>query len=172
MRHSFFVLLSLSLLLNSCNDGDVITVELEFDKILALCGDEDSANYVIFDTKEDPYESLTLLFPGTSANDLIFNPPSSPYEGSFSVNQNSIRFNYRTYDGDPLDLICQEIPSSTVNIIEDFEASNGEVNFTSTFVDIDGIRTVTVEFTITNLDLDILNSTLEFLGTYTTSFSL
>jgi hypothetical protein len=172
MRYSLFVLISLSLLLFSCNDGDIITVELEFDQILKRCGDVNSENYVIYDTKENPFESLTLLFPGSSANDLIFNPTTSPHEGSFSINESSTLFNYRTYNGDPSGLICAEIPSSTVNIIEDYKATSGLVTYTSTFVDVDGTRTVTVEFSITNLDLDILNSTFEFFGTYTTSFQL
>lgn len=172
MRYSLFALLSICFMLHSCNDGDVITIELEFDQLLELCGDQNSTNYVIYDTKEDPFESLTLLFPGSSTNDLIFNPVNNPHTGSFSINGSSVRFNYRTYDGDPSGLICQEIPSSSVNIIEDYEAENGLVTYTSTFVDADGTRTVTVEFSITNLNLDILNSTFEFLGTYTISFPL
>jgi len=171
MRKLFLILLPI-LIITSCNDGDIITIELEFDKELSLCGDTNSENYVIYDTKSDPNESLTLLFPTGTTNNLIFNPVDNPHEGILIINGSSIRFNFRTYDGNPLDLICQEIPSSTVNITNDYEASNGEVNYTSTFVDVDGTRTVTVEFTITNLDLDILNSTSEFIGTYTTSFQL
>jgi hypothetical protein len=172
MRYSLFVLISLSLLLFSCNDGDIITVELEFDQILKRCGDANSENYVVYDTKENPFESLTLLFPGSNTNDLIFNPINSPHTGSFNINQNSIRFNYRTYDGDMSNLICADIPPSDINIIDDYEATSGLVTYTSTFVDVDGTRTVTVEFSITNLDLDILNSTFEFFGIYTTSFQL
>jgi len=137
MRQSILTLLSICLLLHSCNDGDIITVELDFDQILERCGDENSENYVIYDTKDDPYESLTLLFSGSSTNDLIFNPTTSPHEGSFTINGSTTLFNYRTYDGDPSELICAEIPSSTVNIIEDFKATSGAVNYTSTFIDDD-----------------------------------
>ncbi len=172
MRQSFFALLCFCLLLQSCNDGDVITVELTFDQILERCGDENSENYVIYDTKVDPNESLTLLFPVSSTNNLIFNPINNPHTGNFNIDGSSVRFNYRTYNGDPSELICQEIPSSSVTIIEDYIAESGLVTYTSTFIDADGTRTVTVEFTITNLDLDILNSTFEFLGTYTWSFPL
>ena len=137
MRQSIFILLSLCFLLHSCNDGDIITVELDFDQILERCGDVNSENYVIYDTKDDPYESLTLLFSGSSTNDLIFNPQTSPHEGSFTINGSSTLFNYRTYDGDPSELICAEIPSSTVNIIEDYKATSGTVNYTSKFIDDD-----------------------------------
>ncbi len=137
MRQSLFALLSLCLILNSCNDGDIITVELQFDQELSLCGDENSENYVIYDTKADPNESLTLLFPGSSTNDLIFNPVNNPHTGSFNINGSSVRFNYRTYDGDPSGLICEEIPSSNVNIIDDYESTSGTVTYISTFVDDD-----------------------------------
>ena len=88
------------------------------------------------------------------------------------INNNTVKFNYRTYNGDPLQLICQEIPSSSVDIIKDYVAENGTVYYTSTFEDENGVRTVTVEFTIEDLDLDILSSTNELLGTYTYSFTL
>ena len=71
-----------------------------------------------------------------------------------------------------MELICNDLPSSSVNIIRDYEAQTGTVNYTSEYVDDAGVRTVTVAFSITNLDLDILNSTLEELGTYTYSFAL
>lgn len=146
MRYSFLALLSLGLLLHSCNDGDIIIVELEFDEILELCGDENIEefedyenlnNYVIYDINTDPYESLILLFPTGTTNNLIFNPTTTPHEGSFSVNGTSVRFNYRTYDGDPSGLICADIPDSNVNIIDDYEAMSGTVNYTSLFVDDD-----------------------------------
>lgn len=172
MRKSFLILLVIIFTITSCDDGDIITIDLEFDKTLKLCGDENSTNYVIYTLKEDANESLTLLFPVNTANNLIFNPTETPYLGSFNINNNTVKFNYRTYNGDPLELICQEIPSSIIDIIKDYEAESGTVNYISTFEDDNGVRTVTVEFTIENLDLDILNSTNEVLGAYTYSFTL
>ena len=137
MRKSLFILLSLSLFLLSCNDGDVIIFELAFDQELSKCGNENNDNYVIYDTNDDPFESLTLLFPTSTANNLIFNPVNNPHEGSFNINGTSVRFNYRTYDGSPSELICEEIPSSEVSILEDQEASSGLVNYVSTFIDDD-----------------------------------
>lgn len=172
MRKSFFLLLVTIFTITSCDDGDIITVDLEFDKTLTLCGDENSANYVIYTLKDGADESLTLLFPVNATNNLIFNPVDNPHTGSFDINNSTVKFNYRTYNGDPLELICQEIPSSSVNIIKDLEAERGTVYYTSTYEDVTGIRTVTVEFTIENLDLDILNSTEEVLGTYTNLITL
>ncbi len=159
-------------MLSSCNDGDILTVNLEFDKELSLCGDENSNNYVIYDTKTDPNESLTFLFPVSSANNLIFKPVDNPHTGDLDINNSSIKFNYRIYDGDPSGLICQEIPSSTVNITKDYTAEDGTIEYISTYEDVDGVRTVTITFNITILDLDVINTTNGVLGTYTHSFSL
>ena len=64
MRRIFSILFSVVLLLNSCDDGDIITVDLAFDQTLSLCGDENSDYYVVYDViDEGPYESLTLKFP-------------------------------------------------------------------------------------------------------------
>jgi len=172
MRKSLFILFISVFTITSCDDGDIITIDLEFDKELALCGDVNSSNYVIYDVKNDPDESLTLLFPVNDANNLIFNTVDNPHTGSLTINNSTVKFNYRTYNGDPLELICQDIPSSSVTITNDYVATNGMVDYTSTYVDDAGIRTVTVEFTVFDLDLDILNSTEEILGTYIWSFSL
>lgn len=135
MRKLFFFCL-LSLIITSCDDGDIITVELEFDQELSLCGDTESDNYVVYDTKTDPNESLTLLFPSNSSTDKIFNPETTPY--TFEINiSSSVRFNYRTYNGNPSGLICEEIPDSDVSITKDYEASGGTVMTETTFVDDD-----------------------------------
>lgn len=135
MRKLFFFCF-LSLIIASCDDGDIITVELEFDQELSLCGDTESDNYVVYDTKTDPNESLTLLFPSNSSTDKIFNPETTPY--TFEINiSSSVRFNYRTYNGNPSGLICEEIPDSDVSITKDYEASGGTVMTETTFVDDD-----------------------------------
>lgn len=123
-------------LITSCNDGDIITVELEFDQNLSLCGDSESDNYVVYDIKTDPNESLTLLFPSNSTTDLIFNPSETPYDYEFSISS-SVKFNYRTYNGNPTGLICEEIPDSDVSITEDYSASGGMVVTQTTFIDDD-----------------------------------
>jgi len=135
MRKLFFICF-ISLLIASCDDGDIITIELEFDQELSLCGDTESDNYVVYDIKTDPNESLTLLFPSNSSNDKIFNPSTTPYTSEFNISS-SVRFNYRTYNGDPSGLICEEIPDSDVSITQDYEASGGTVMTETTFVDDD-----------------------------------
>ncbi len=125
-----------SILLTACNDGDVFTVELNFEDVLTLCP-EITESYLVYKTKPDPFESLSIIFPQNATNNLIFNPTVSPYDSELTINMSSIRFNYRTYDGDPINLICTLIPGSDVNIIEDFEADSGTIQTLSTFIDSD-----------------------------------
>lgn len=133
------IALVLILLFNlSCDDGDIIDINLGFDQQLQRCGDTDSANYVVYDIIDDgPFESLTLLIPSNNNTNTIFNPNTTPFEGTLTINGTSIRFNYRTYDGNPSGLICEEIPVSDVNIIEDYEAGSGTVFYSSVFADDD-----------------------------------
>ena len=65
MRPLLLILFCCTTLL-SCNDGDVLNIQLDFDKNLTLCGDSGSSNYILYDTKDDPFESLTLLFPNNA----------------------------------------------------------------------------------------------------------
>ena len=137
MRKLSILFFCLTFLIQSCDDGDIITFELEFDQTLSLCGDTESDNYVIYDIKTDPNESLTLLFPSDATTDLIFNPETTPYTDDLNINNNSVRFHYRTYNGDPSGLICEEIPDADVSITENYFASNGTVLTETTFTDDD-----------------------------------
>lgn len=137
MRKFYFLLFCFAFILSSCDDGDIIKFELDFDQDLSICGDSNSANYVTYDIKTDPNQSLTLIFPSNTTTDKIFNPSTTPYTDDFSINNTSVRFNYRTYNGDPSGLICQEIPDSEVSIIEDYSATGGTVLTETTYVDDD-----------------------------------
>ena len=171
MRKLLYLFLVSFLFTASCDDGDIITINLDFDEELELCAN--GLNYVVFDTKTDPYESITLLFPVNDANNLIFDPVNNPHSGTLTINGSSIKFNYRTYDGDPVgELICEEIPSSSVNIIKDYQAESGTIEYQTTYEDIDNRRYITVAFTAKGLDLEILNSTEEFLGTFEWDYEL
>ena len=133
-------LLCLCLLVSTCDDGDVIEVELDFDKVLSVC-DLSSANYFLYDTKKDPSESLSLIFPKNSTTDLIFNPPTNNYETVLVINGTNTKFNYRTYDGNPENLLCNLLPDAATNILKDYEATSGIVTIITTYVedDDDGI---------------------------------
>lgn len=135
MRTLLFLFL-FGLLATSCDDGDIIDIELDFEDKLVLCN-ETSNSYLIYKTKKDPFESLSLIFPSTNAYDPIFSPTEPKVEGSFSINGSSIRFVYRTYDGNPKELMCSLIPGSDTNIIKNYEAESGTVNYVSAYLDDD-----------------------------------
>ena len=121
----------------SCNDGDVISVQLDFDKNLTLCGNETSQNYILYDTKNTPFESLTLLFNNNSQVQSIFNTENSGNIQTIPINGNSVKFNYRTYNADPNNYICQDIPDANVSVITNYEALSGNAVFVTTFLDDD-----------------------------------
>jgi len=133
----FLALIFSCFVLFSCNDGDVISVELDFDKSLTLCGDETTSNYILYDTKTTPFESLMLLFPNNSQAEVIFNTENSGAIQILTVNGNSVKFNYRTYTADPNTYICQDIPDANVSVTDNYEASSGNAVFTTTFEDDD-----------------------------------
>ena len=133
----FLVLIFSCFVLFSCNDGDVISVELDFDKSLTLCGDETTSNYILYDTKTTPFESLMLLFPNNSQAEAIFNTENSGTIQTLTINGNSVKFNYRTYTADPNTYICQDIPDANVSVTDNYEASSGNAVFTTTFEDDD-----------------------------------
>ncbi|MDB4094139.1 hypothetical protein N9524_00985 [Flavobacteriaceae bacterium] len=135
MRSVLILLFSCSFFL-SCDDGDVLNVEFDFDQDLTLC-EINTNSYILYDTKEDPFESLTLLFPKNATNMAIFKPTTPEEITEMSLNGSSVRFNYRTYTGDPTDYICQVIPDATVSVNQDYEAKSGTIIFTSTFEDDD-----------------------------------
>jgi len=132
-----FLIFILSVFTFSCNDGDVISVQLDFDKNLTLCGDESSQNYILFDTKSAPFESLTLLFSNNSQTQSIFNTENSGDIRTINIDGSSVKFNYRTYNADPNTYICQDIPDANVSVINNYEALSGYAVFTTTFLDDD-----------------------------------
>ncbi|WP_298902790.1 hypothetical protein [uncultured Psychroserpens sp.] len=136
MRQLIYICL-IGLLALSCDDGDVFEVNLEFDQTLELCIDANAGDYLLYDTKTSPNESLSLLFP-ISGNEDIFNPPMTGFTETLGINNTSVIFNYRTYSGDPNGLICQVIPDPGTNIIEDYPAAAGaSAEFTTLFDDDD-----------------------------------
>ncbi|WP_157491883.1 hypothetical protein [Gelidibacter mesophilus] len=128
--------LCLCLLVSACDDGDIIEVELDFDRTLEICN-LDPTVYFLFDTKTDPSESLSLIFPNNSTTSLIFNPPTNNYESTLTINGTNTKFNYRTYDGNPTNLICNLLPDANTNILNDYAATSGTVYVITTYVDDD-----------------------------------
>ena len=137
-----FYLIFCFVFLTACNDGDILTVELEFDKELELCTN-DVASFLIYDLREDPNESLSLIIPRNEVNNV---PEDYPYTEPtpidaptiLSINGTTIRFIYRTYNRAVANgELCNVVPPADLNIVEDYEAATGTVEVITTVVDDD-----------------------------------
>ncbi len=124
-------------LITACNDGDIMDVELDFDEELTLC-ELSTTEYLVYKIKSDPYESLSLIFPRNATTNAMFSPATTPHATEFNINNSSVKFNYRTYDGNPANLLCQLVPDPNTNITNDYFATSGIVQVITTFYDDDG----------------------------------
>ena len=138
---SFF---SVLFLMTSCNDGDVLQVQLDFDKDLSLCqiqtedqGSSLTSSFLFYDTRNDPFQSLTLLIPRTTATEAMFAPVESGATQTLTINGSSVQFHYRSYNGDPNALICAVIPPPGIAVTQNYASTSGTAEFVSIFEDDD-----------------------------------
>lgn len=122
----------------ACDDGDVISTDLEFSQQLERC-DNFEASYLIFDTREDPSESLSLILPKDEDTELLFTEPTPEDMPEIrTINENTIRFNYRRYNRVlQTNDLCSIIPPANLDITGDFEAPSGQIIITVTIDDDD-----------------------------------
>lgn len=126
----------------SCNDGDVITVNIDFEDNLSQC-ENNSESYFIYNTKDDPSEALIVVFPKNATNELFFTEATPEDQTPLIVNESDIRFIYRTYNrnitGNGINNeLCDAVIPANLTILEDYEAQEGaEIIITSTVVDDD-----------------------------------
>lgn len=132
MRSRFYILFCLIFLV-TCDDGDILTIEFDFDKELQRC-DNDIDSYLLYDTRTDPNESLTLLIPRTDQTEAFF---TTPEVNSLTIDESTVRFNYRTYNVDPDGSLCDVIGNPDLVVKEDYEADSGTVQVTVTVEDDD-----------------------------------
>lgn len=132
---NFLILFLVSILVFTCDDGDIITVQLDFQQELLRC-DENTDSYVLYEIKTDPVESLSLVIPRNTTTEAYFdtvtdidNPPT------FDVDDSGVSFNYRTYNIEPS--FCSAIQDPSVTIFQDYQALGGTVTVTTTFIDTD-----------------------------------
>lgn len=154
MRNLFYFF-GICLLLTSCNDGDVITLDIDFEDTFEYCGE-----LILYKTKDEPSESLTIQLNATiddftelEDDNVLVNPSES-----FTLNETTNIFNYRTYSTTlPSSYFCQAI-TPNVGIISDSYSNVGEVTITTELTedDNDGIP---ADIEDANLDEDFDPST-------------
>jgi hypothetical protein len=138
MMRQFYILFAL-LFLTACNDGDVLTVDLQFDKELSMCTNN-TESFLIYDLREDPSESLSLIIPRGSNQEYPFTlATETNVPTTFTINASSNRFIYRTYNRAVGNTeLCEAIPPANLTITEDYEATSGTAHATVVIEDDDG----------------------------------
>ncbi|AUC81671.1 hypothetical protein [Lacinutrix sp. Bg11-31] len=127
-----FSFLALAFLFTSCDDGDILTAELDFGDTFNSCGE-----LVCYKIKTDPSESLSVLI-NTTIEELITTTIDSDnpllvnlvdFQPSFSITS-TYPFNYRTYNNAISDnVFCSAIPPSNLSITNDYVSTTGFANF-------------------------------------------
>lgn len=122
------------LILTTCDDGDIITVQLDFGDTFEACG-----AIVFYKTKDDPAESLSVQITSTDLTLQDILESETPLV--FTINGSSNTLHYRTYNSVNSELFCNDIPPSDIDIREDYESTSGTVTFVSVLTedDNDGI---------------------------------
>ncbi|WP_299549611.1 hypothetical protein [Seonamhaeicola sp.] len=137
MRKLFFVLISISLIsISSCDDGDIIDFSFDFDDEFLAC--EGVSDLVLYKTKNDPSESLSVLISSFTIAELLAVGDNDQLE----INDKPATFYYRTYSDESISgLFCEDIPVD-VNITLD-EQSNCDLDISTILTedDNDGVPT-------------------------------
>ncbi len=132
-RFCLIVLLGCIFFTSSCNDGDVIDFEFDFEDTFRSCGESD---ILFFKTKEDPTETVTVAIDNFTIADI--------FESDETTIEREGNFTYRTYNRSNLppdaELFCNNLPPANLNITLD-ESDAVVITITRTLVedDNDGI---------------------------------
>ncbi len=152
MRNYFFILFLL-VGFNSCDDGDIIINNFDFeDATLTSCGVDGKPKVFFKINTDNIFESISLITNNSeissSASILTTNPES---EIRFNLDNNN-QINYRVYDGTITSAyFCNSLPPSTPKVIQEFVSVGGtvvittEVVYNNTDSDGDGIKDVDEE---------------------------
>tara|TARA_R110000868_G_scaffold358814_4_gene620574 strand:+ start:6243 stop:7154 length:912 start_codon:yes stop_codon:yes gene_type:complete len=134
MRHTFYLVILLSLIVSSCNDGNIITIAFDFDNTFKSCG-----NLVFYNTKDDPAESLSLKItsPALTLEDLLMVGTDNTLITEATINGSTNTFNYRSYSTLPTDLFCNDVPPSDIKITKDLESTSGTAVITTVLTEDD-----------------------------------
>jgi len=134
MKRPFYIILCL-VLFASCDDGDIFTVDLEFDELLERCDNfEDS--YIVYDTREDPNEALILVMPKDEANEILFTTATEMTAERTIPSQ--VQFYYYKYNNTVSNgELCDVVTDPSLVVIEDNEATAGTVYINTNIVDDD-----------------------------------
>ena len=122
-------ILSLLLFITACDDGKLTVDAIDFSDVAAQkCSDKD----VIYKVKDS--EMLFIEIPATTF--IEDETPTDPIEVPIEVPINSTnKVTYRKYNGTvSADNICPTVPDATPNLTEEWHATAGTIQITSTAI--------------------------------------
>ncbi|CAM4313024.1 hypothetical protein [Gillisia hiemivivida] len=130
MRKYFYIAF-LFIGFTSCDDGDIIINNFDFDDAqLVSCGKEGKVKVLYIINNDDIFETISLQATSTSFSEIskvLTTNPTIEFDLS-STN----RLIYRTYDGTvPSTYFCSDIPPSTPQVNEEFISVGGKVIITT-----------------------------------------
>ena len=135
MRKLLYIFIGVFLIsTQSCDDGDIITVDLEFDEDFSAC--EGVSDLVLYKTKDDPSESISVLISNYTVDELLDVGSNDTLEV-----EKSGTFYYRTYQDEslPSSLFCNDIPEEVTITSSESDACTANILTVLTKDDNDGI---------------------------------
>ncbi|WP_157480575.1 hypothetical protein [Gillisia sp. CAL575] len=138
MRNYFYILF-LFLGFTSCDDGDIIINNFDFeDDTLSSCVKEGTAKVLYIINNDDVFETISLQATNTSFSALS-NVLTTDTIRDISFNLTSTnKLTYRTYDGTiPTTYFCSDIPPSNPKVNEEFISVGGTVKISTTRIYLD-----------------------------------
>src|SRR6478672_528068 len=128
-------LLALALFLNGCDDGDLTVETINFDAVPAV---KCSLNDIIY--KLNGTEILALEVP--ASQNAFINEPTVVGTPRIITLSGTNRVVYRTYNGTVSSAnICATVPASTPNVTEEWTATSGRIEITTTPVTVTNATT-------------------------------
>lgn len=122
MIRRFYIILCFAFLF-TCDDGDIINITLEFDEELERCDDFEDV-YLLYDSREDPNESLTLILPKPTYDYLFTTATPADTPEQFNVS-GGVQFNYRIYNKVLQDeVLCSVLSDPDLVVLEDYQADS------------------------------------------------
>ena len=131
LKSSLKTIVSVFLLLFilSCDDGDVVVSNFNFDQntVLDLCGN--SGKKLLYTIDDETNEAISLEFSGLDF-DGKFEGLNSPEPVAINLNNNN-RINYRILNGsaDATQYFCQDVPPSSPAVDQEFVSTSGGTAF-------------------------------------------
>jgi len=125
--HKLVFILITCFLFTNCNDGDIITIEIDFEDSFSYC--ENSSELVFYKTKNDPFESLSIKLNDTIGSFIELDDENLLVNSlaTFALTSSSNTFHYRTYNEMlPTPYFCEAV-TPDITITNNSESTTGDV---------------------------------------------